>query len=112
MFFSSTTLRASHRVSPVRTLSILAMAPMSPQASSLTSVAFLPRITYMRPSFSDAPVRALTMGRSGVMEPDRTFTMEYLPYWSETVLNTNAVGTPPGETTNSSVSPSDLVALW
>ena len=26
---------------------------------------------------------------------------EYLPYWSEMVLNTKAVGTPPGETTNS-----------
>ena len=84
---------------------------MSPQTSSLTSVAFLPRMAYSRPSFSEDPVRALTMGISGVMEPESTFTKEYLPYWSETVLKTKAVGTPPGETTNSSVSPSALVAL-
>ena len=68
-------------------------------------------MTYRRPSFSVAPVRALTIGISGVMEPESTFTKEYLPYWSETVLNTKAVGTPPGETTNSSVSPSARVAL-
>ena len=106
-----TTLRSSHSVSPVR-MSILAAAPMSPQVSSLTSLVFLPRMVYRRPSFTFSPVRALTMGRSGVMEPESTFTKEYLPYWSETVLKTKAVGTPPGETTNSSVSPSALVALW
>ena len=36
------TLRASHRVSPVFSLSILPMAPMSPQESFLTSSVFLP----------------------------------------------------------------------
>ena len=84
---------------------------MSPQPSSFTSVAFLPRIVYRRPSFSETPVRALTMGRSGVRVPESTLTKLYLPYWSETVLNTKAVGTPPGETTKGSVSPSWRVAL-
>ena len=36
------------------TFSILPMAPMSPHSSSLTSSAFLPFITYRRPSFSVA----------------------------------------------------------
>ena len=84
---------------------------MSPQDRSLTSSARLPFITYSRPSFSEAPVRALTRVRSEVMWPDRTLMKEYLPYWSDTVLNTKAVGTPPGETTNSSVSPFCRVAL-
>ena len=69
-----TTLRVSQRVSPVFSLSILATAPISPQESSLTSSAFLPVITYRRPSFSVAPVRALTMGISGFRLPERTFT--------------------------------------
>ena len=33
-----------------------------------------------RPSFSLSPVRALTSVISGVMEPESTFTKEYLPY--------------------------------
>ena len=71
---SLTTLRGSHRVSPVLTLSILPMAPMSPQPSSLTSSAFLPRMVYRRPSFSVLPVVALTTIRSGVRVPEVTFT--------------------------------------
>ena len=110
MFLRLTTFRSSQRVSPVL-MSILAMAPMSPQTSSLTSAFFLPRMVYRRPSFTFSPVRAFTIRRSGVMVPERTLTKEYLPYWSEMVLKTKAVGTPPGETTNSSVSPSALVAL-
>ena len=75
-------------------------------------MAFLPRMVYRRPSFSLSPVRALTKVISGVMTPESTFTKEYLPYWSEMVLNTKAAGTPPAETTNSSVEPSARVALW
>ena len=36
-------------------------------------------------------VRALTMVISGVMLPERTFTKEYLPYWSEMVLNLSLI---------------------
>ena len=88
MPFRATTFRLSQRVSPVFTLSILPMAPMSPQVSSLTSSAFLPHILYSRPSFSVSPVRALTRARSEVISPERTLMREYLPYWSEMVLNT------------------------
>ena len=71
----------------------------------MTSTAFLPRMVYSRPSFSGEPVRALTRARSEVMVPEMTLMKEYLPYWSETVLNTKALGTPPGETAYSSLSP-------
>ncbi len=54
-----TYLRASYKVSPVLSFSILPMAPMSPQVSSLTSSVFFPFIKYRRPSFSFCPVRAL-----------------------------------------------------
>ena len=103
---SLTTLRGSERVSPVLTFSILPMAPMSPHSSSLTSSAFLPFITYRRPSFSVAPVRELTSCMSGLRLPEMTFTKEYLPYWSETVFHTRAAGRAPGKGTNSSTSPS------
>ena len=67
---------------------------------------------YRRPSFSVSPVRALTKAVSEVISPESTFTKEYLPNWSETVFQTKAEGTPPGETTNSSTLPSAVVALW
>ena len=70
---SLTTLRGSQMVSPVLKESILDTAPMSPQPSSLTSSAFLPFMTYRRPSFSVSPVRALTTCISGFRLPERTF---------------------------------------
>ena len=96
-----TYLRASYKVSPVLSFSILPMAPMSPQVSSLTSSVFFPFIKYRRPSFSFCPVVALIRVISEVREPEMTFTREYLPYWSATVLNTKAAGTAPAETMNS-----------
>ena len=71
---SFTTLRGSHRVSPVFTLSIFPTAPMSPQESFFTSSVFLPRMAYSLPSFSVRPVRALTMGISDSMVPESTLT--------------------------------------
>ena len=41
----------------------------------------------------------------------KTVSDQYLPYWSETVLNTKAQGTPPGATANSSLVPSGAVPL-
>ena len=70
----------SHRVLPVLTLSILPMAPMSPQQISLTSSPFLPFMMYRRPSFSVLPVAGLYRAISLVILPRSTFTMEYLPY--------------------------------
>ena len=72
------------------------MAPMSPQESTLASVAFLPHMVYRRPSFSVLPVVMLYRDISLVTLPRMTLIMEYLPYWSEMVLNTNAAAEPLG----------------
>ena len=72
------------------------MAPMSPQQISLVSSPFLPFMTYRRPSFSVLPVVGLYRAMSPVTLPRMTLIMEYLPYWSEMVLNTMAAVGPLG----------------
>ena len=62
-------------VSLVLSLSIFAMAPMSPVAMLLTSsMDFLPRMIYIRPIFSLSPVRLLVSGASPVRGPLMTLT--------------------------------------
>ena len=66
---SLTTREASQRVSPVRALTILATAPMSPAVISSVSICFLPQMNMGLPSFSVSPVRALTRLMPGVTLP-------------------------------------------
>ena len=80
---------------------------MSPQAISLTSSVFLPLMVYRRPSFSVLPVVGLYRDISGVILPETTFTREYLPYWSEMVLNTMAAVGPLGSRSTVTVSSPD-----
>ena len=94
---SSTSFFGSQTVSPVFH-SILPMATMSPQQASLTSVFFLPHMVYIRPSLSVLLVRILRRDRSDTTLPDSTLMKEYLPNWSEMVLNTNAHTGPFGST--------------
>ena len=103
---SLTMFLPSHRVSPVLTLSILPMAPMSPQQISLVSSPFLPFMKYRRPSFSVLPVVTLYKAMSLVTLPRTTLIMEYLPYWSEMVLNTMAAVGPLGSMATSMALPS------
>ena len=84
---------------------------MSPQQISLTSSPFLPFMMYRRPSFSVLPVAGLYRAISLVILPRSTFTMEYLPYWSEMVLKTMAAVGPLGSQATSTSLPSSSCAV-